>query len=60
MPTEQAIVTSCYKIVFLKQNIFNKIENDKFWHKNLATWVLTIQKEKEVEKSSQPLFFSGA
>jgi hypothetical protein len=60
VPTDQIIVTSYYNLVFLKQNIFNEIENDKFCHKNLATWVLTIQKEKEVEKSSQPLFFSGA
>jgi|APFre7841882630_1041343.scaffolds.fasta_scaffold09383_2 hypothetical protein len=60
MPIDEVIVTSCYKKVFLEFDIFRENENDKFWHKILATWTLIIQKEKEVEKLSQPLFFSGA
>ena len=56
MPIIEVIITYYSKYTFPKHTIIKRNGNDKFWHKNLATWVLTIHKEKEVEKSSQPLF----
>jgi hypothetical protein len=60
MPTDEVIVTICYEQVFLNNNIFDRNKNDNFWHKILVSWNFIMQKQKEVGKSSQPLFLTGA
>jgi hypothetical protein len=46
MPINEVVINHYFINTFPKHTIFKRSENDKFWHKNLAIWVLTIQKEK--------------